>query len=229
MLFPKFNLPNLQKLQITLGRLRSLSHWQSISSLPINIAYQNYNCIFIHIPKTAGLSVSNSLFGCNSIHSSYLNYRYIFGNHYVDNAFTFTFVRNPLDRFISASKFLLSGGISKQDEIFRSRFLFGCETLDDIVNILKSHKAARTYYHFLPQVSWLFDYNDEINLDFVGKIENLSSDFAKVSSILNYRYSDLQSLNKNKLCKDTFFVSKYVVNWVHDYYSEDYSMLDYSK
>ena len=180
-------------------------------------------------PQGSRVSISNSLFGCNSIHSSFLNYRFIFGNNYVDNAFTFTFVRYPLDRFISASKFLLSGGISKDDEIFRSSFLSGCKTLDDIVNILKSYKSARTYYHFLPQVSWLFDYNGEINIDFVGKIENLSSDFAKVSSILNYSHSNLQSLNKNKLCEDTFLVSNYVSNWVYDYYSDDYLMLDYRK
>ena len=216
-----------QKTKISLSRFRAFSYWADVADFPIHIAYKNLNCLFIHIPKTAGLSVSNSLFGSNSQHCSILQYRYIFGNSYVDNAFKFAFVRHPIDRFISASTFLLKGGINHSDLNFRNKYLQGINTFDQIIDVLDTSEIARNYYHFLPQVHWLTDFNGSYNFDILGRMENLDNDFHMVCKHLGVDCS-LPLLNQTGVKNRIFPISSRVRNWICNYYHDDFTAFKYS-
>src|SRR5258707_7699115 len=73
-----------------------------------------FRCIFIHIPKTAGTSLSQALFGRHSRHIPYIEYEK--GNpRKFRQYFKFTFVRNPWDRLVSTYFFLKQGGLAPAD------------------------------------------------------------------------------------------------------------------
>src|SRR3954454_22051651 len=60
--------------------------------------FDYYKCIFIHIPKTAGLSVSKTLFGNYAgTHLGIDHYIATLGRKTVEEYFKFAFVRNPWD------------------------------------------------------------------------------------------------------------------------------------
>lgn len=79
--------------------------------------FDKYKCIFIHVPKTAGVSVAKSLLGKPTVHWSALNCRLIFGKEDFNNYFKFSFVRNPFTRLISAYEFLRNGGYGPSDKM----------------------------------------------------------------------------------------------------------------
>lgn len=79
----------------------------------------NLKCIFVHIPKTAGISISRSIFGnLGGGHTKIRDYELIFSAKDFNNYFKFTFVRNPWDRIFSAYRFLKNGGINEEDNLF---------------------------------------------------------------------------------------------------------------
>ena len=78
--------------------------------------YDDFQCIFVHIPKTAGMSICQSLFGnLAGGHATLADYQIIFAKHEFDNYFKFSFVRNPWDRVYSAYNFLKKGGATDFD------------------------------------------------------------------------------------------------------------------
>jgi len=78
--------------------------------------FDEYRCIYYHIPKTAGLSVCQGLFGHHGPgHIDARTYRLIFGRAHFEKYFRFTFVRNPWDRLVSAYHFLQAGGLDRED------------------------------------------------------------------------------------------------------------------
>ena len=80
-------------------------------------SFNKKKIIFIHIPKTAGVSLVKSIFGNVTLegHRFVSFYKKVFGNKYF-YFFTFTIVRNPWDRLYSAYKFLEKGGINIHDK-----------------------------------------------------------------------------------------------------------------
>ena len=73
--------------------------------------------IFIHIPKVAGTSIL-SMLGKKYTGRDHLPwYVYYTANPvYFQNAFKFSFVRNPWDRTFSAYRYLLAGGNQRGDK-----------------------------------------------------------------------------------------------------------------
>ena len=60
--------------------------------------------IFIHVPKTAGTSIAAALGRRKCIHGTSRDYRTLLGRRY-DEMFSFAFVRNPRDRFMSLYRY----------------------------------------------------------------------------------------------------------------------------
>jgi len=102
----------------------------------------------------------------------------------VDSFFVFTFVRNPLERIVSLyrNKFLDHEKVSRYGFVY-TNYLGGLIHRDDSfttfcrkISQIPDNLAER---HFKSQSSLI--YGQDIQIDFVGKMENFESDFLTVS------------------------------------------------
>ena len=63
---------------------------------PILSLFLEKKCVFFHIPKTAGISISNALFGdVKWGHRSVNFYKSYYGEKVFNSLYKFCFVRNP--------------------------------------------------------------------------------------------------------------------------------------
>ena len=108
--------------------------------------------IFIHIPKTAGISVVKSFFGDITLegHRSVWFYKQVLGKD-LSEFFIFTFVRNPWDRLYSAYKFLQKGGINIHDKNAFDMYLSEYNDFEDFVLNGLNEEILFEITHFIPQ------------------------------------------------------------------------------
>lgn len=140
-----------------------------------------HGCIFIHIPKSAGLSISQALFGrVGPGHLTIRDYRQAYGSDKLAGFFKFAFVRNPWDRLASAYRFLKAGGITIQDARFARRHLAPFDSFESFVLDWVTPDNVMRYWHFMPQTHFISDERLHPVVDFLGYFENLDADFATV-------------------------------------------------
>lgn len=138
-------------------------------------------CVFVHVPKSGGLSVNQALFGNKGGgHRTVETYKKALGPLTYYRYFSFTFVRNPFSRLVSAYTFLKGGGLNGGDEAWARANLGGCDTFDDFVRGVLNENIVWSYYHFKPQYHFVCEANGQIGVDFVGRYERMGSDFRRV-------------------------------------------------
>ncbi len=166
------------------------------------ILNKEYKFIFVHIQKTAGISIKNSLFSItgtekiNSSHSFLKTLDLVSPEEY----FKFCFVRNPWDRLVSwwnmmekkgihndFSKYLLE---AKSFSEFLEKTEIINETLDESVTDLGYPKSIS-----FNQLDYISDSRGKILVDFIGRFENINEDFLKVSKKIGFDLN-LSHLNK---------------------------------
>lgn len=144
------------------------------------------NTIFVHIPKTGGISVAEGLFGNHAAaHASVYSYLALYGAAEFDRMFKFAFVRNPWGRLISAYHFLKAGGLTETDRAFAEAHLAEYEDINDFVARGFDAPAIQTWVHFQPQTNFLRDpRTGRIGVDYLGRFESIAEDYARVTERL---------------------------------------------
>ena len=142
-----------------------------------------FRCIFIHIPKTAGTSLSQTLFGRDSRHIPYIEYERANPRKF-RQYFKFAFVRNPWDRLVSTYFFLKKGGLNEVDRRWGEQNLRDYASFDTFVRGWVSDENIQTWVHFLPQHHFICDESLRLKVDFVGHMETMGADFAYVATRL---------------------------------------------
>jgi len=191
--------------------------------------YDENRCIFIHIPKTAGISVNQSLFGnLGGGHKTVKTYKRIFGPITYRKYFTFTFVRNPYSRILSAYTYLKKGGISNNDKKWANLNLSGISSFDDFVKTWLNEKSIWSYTHFKPQYYFLCDASCIPDVDFVGKFEKLNQDFKFVCNKIGLD-KELSFYNKSSLNYDTWLnnYSDEALAKIYYLYAKDFNIFNY--
>ena len=165
-------------------------------------AFYSTRTIFIHIPKTAGVSLVKSIFGHVTLegHRSVSFYKQVFGTRYSD-FFTFTIVRNPWDRLYSAYKFLQKGGINIHDKNAFETHLSIYKDFEDFVLNGLNEKIIWEIMHLIPQYEFVCDKNGKIIVDYVGQFENLDKSVDDINNILK---SDFKLEHHNKTQKKDY-------------------------
>jgi len=191
-------------------------------------AFNEKNIIFIHIPKTAGISLMRSIFGDVTLegHRSVSFYKQVFGDRY-SNFFTFSIVRNPWDRLYSAYKFLEKGGINRHDKHAFETHLSTYKDFEDFVLNGLNERIIWEIMHFIPQYDFVCDNNGKIIVDYVGQFENLNRSLDEINDILKLAF-ELGHYNKTdkKDYKDIYTTE--MIEKVHQVYQKDIDIFEYS-
>ena len=182
------------------------------------IINHKYKFIFIHIQKTAGTSITNSLSNLpetENLHHSHSMINLLNSNEYEDY-FKFCFVRNPFDRLLSWYNMILKKGShndwSKYILENSNNFSEFLELTDIIIERNPLELQSSVDYPksiSYNQLDYITDRLGNIRCDFIGRFENLENDFY---SITNYIGVDIKIKHLNK--------------FEHKPYSEYYNDLD---
>jgi Sulfotransferase family len=158
-------------------------------------SFDRHRCIFVHIPKCAGVSVSQGLFGNRGAgHYPVTTLRQVFGPALFDSYFKFAFVRNPWDRLLSAYEFLRCGGFHAGDARWAQQNLAQYRDFGEFVRRWVTPANVTSWIHFQPQTDFLCLPDGRTGVDFIGRYENLEADFQRVCERLGISAS-LPSLN----------------------------------
>lgn len=156
-------------------------------------AFDYYECIFVHIPKNAGLSVSYTLFGnTGGSHRKIRDYQQLYAAATFKRYFKFAFVRNPWDRVVSTYFFLKKGGITEKDRLWADTNVQPYSDFKDFIRSWLTEENINQSLHFQSQMDFLIDSSGNIGVDFIGRFETLEEDFQFVTEKLGIR----RELNK---------------------------------
>ena len=149
---------------------------------------------FVQIPKTAGNSIIQMIESVRGkekfivkphrptlnedgtikvellhVNSSNNSYNFKYGNFH-----TFTFVRDPYTRCLSAYKYLLHGGANYELDLSYQEIIKSYPSFLDFIKDLPKIKTI--IVHFVEQYKYVCDENDVVLVKYVGKFENLIED-----------------------------------------------------
>lgn len=145
-----------------------------------------HKCIFIHIPRCGGTSMEIFLSGGNwwgvdqgkTKHLIASTAKHIY-KEYWDDYYKFSFVRNPWDRMVSMAKYSKTYGVTLGEN-----FIDFSEYFKKYPNIEVDPVSESANGHFtaINNSVYLNILNEE--LDFIGRYENMRSDFNHVLSCI---------------------------------------------
>lgn len=171
-----------------------------------------HKCIFVHVPKAAGTSIERAfmedlgldmdnrhalLLGASTnisvgprrvSHLTAAEYvdLYFVSQEIFDAYFKFAIVRNPIDRLYSTYKYKRFIDYLSFDDFIKLK----------LENFIKSETEG---FFFKPQYEYLYG-NNQLLVDFVGKLENLDKDFEYIQKELNFNLT-LKHYNKSNEMK----------------------------
>jgi len=192
-------------------------------------SWNKYNSIFIHIPKCAGISVATALFGRQQVpaHLKLVNYKVLLPQEKFNNSFKFTFVRNPWDRVVSAYEYFLRGGRVAHDKQWADDILHHYSNFEEFVVEWVREENIWEKEHFALQSSFI-NINGKPLVDFIGRYEEIDSDYEKLRGILKFGLP-LPVINKtvNRKPYQSYYSDK-TAAIVERVYADDILLLNYS-
>lgn len=167
-----------------------------------------FKCIFIHVPKVAGQSIETFFLDQHKLSwdtreplllrfndngkvgpprlahlkvHEYLEFQYV-SKEMFQNYFKFAFIRNPWSRAVSFYKY------SDYDKFIS----FDSFVEKELPFLLKTKR-----WFYGQQYDFLY-HNNKLMVDFIGRYENLQSDFSKVCEKLNLKNKSLPHVNNSE-------------------------------
>jgi hypothetical protein len=172
----------------------------------INVSHK-YGCIFIHIPKVAGTSIKKVLCLPGFGHPPW-QYFYQAHPQYWQKYRSFTVVRNPWDRLVSAYHYAKmrksfwhneARGLHPDYQTLRDR------SFEDCVSMLKNDRGLLKHESWFEQSLWVMGtgpLEGELMVSTVMRFENLAEDFAGLCAELQIPPRKLPKTNSSKRGRD---------------------------
>lgn len=215
-----------------LSRLSAVDRQVVNRSMSANIGlppqFSDRDCLFIHVPKCAGSSISTALFG--DWRPGHLPLYWYEQQHprYYSDAFKFTFVRDPLERTYSAYTYLRSSQLRRR-ELSAQSMVCQYRDFDDFVSRWLHEDNIRKQVHFTPQTDFLVDSLGNLSMDFIGRQESLAQDYEALCRRFNV-VAPLPHVNPSKekhKAPVREFCSTRTRRLVRRAYARDYEWLGY--
>lgn len=183
---------------------------------------------FFHIPKSAGTSICQALYGRRIGHYTYNQVLSLKGDKALSDLKTFTVVRHPLNRLYSAYKFTYYGsdrGAVKNQEIYQNDERF--RSFDAFVQEWLVYQGLNHVdLIFRPQWQFVCDSDGLILVDHVFSIENPAQIEAFLSNRLD-KSIKLPALNRSTKPIGEDEVADKTRKVVEKLYAEDYQIFGY--
>src|SRR5690554_867154 len=207
-----------------------------------------HKCIFIHIPKCAGSSIRDHFFQRMSFDWRAPNYDVLYGwcpNRKIhlqhatakqlletelikediwNEYFKFTIVRNPWDRAYSDYLWIMA------DRKLKGSFKDYINKIGPFRECLRNENI-KTYRgdHLIPQTEF-YSEKGKLQLDFIGRFEQLLEDIALINKKLNITnmFNSHEKKNESRLSHYSLFYTASRKKLIDDYYARDIEQLNYS-
>lgn len=205
-----------------------------------------HKCIFVHIPKTAGMSILSFFYPNIHFHHTLADYDRLFGwcpkrkihmQHATskqlletglitedqwNDYFKFTFVRNPWDRAYSDYRWI------QEFTGIKGSFMDYLSKKGKFSSILNNDENWEYLGdHLLPQ-STFFDIEGEYELDYIGRFENFNSDINRILEILKIEKDFNAYQNTSRRRKDySLFYTKTYKQMVGNKFHKDVELFGY--
>jgi hypothetical protein len=195
---------------------------RAVRESPYVLDYEASHSIFIHIPKTAGTSIGEAIYGHWVGHVPLSRFA-AFDDRKFKSFFKFSFVRNPWDRLLSAFAHLKGGGepLARRESLWSERYLGNFESFEQFVLALRDGEFRSVIVgdvHFRPQLDWItLPGSERIAVDYLGRFESLEEDYSQVAHRLGIagnlpmrkqttrpRYRDAYSAEMSKIVEEIF-------------------------
>lgn len=186
-----------------------------------------HRAIFIHIPKTAGSSISQSLLGGprGNPHASFSEYERINPRKF-RKFFKFTFVRNPWDRLVSSYFYLRDANVVPQLQSLSERQIAGYPDFAGFVRGWLTDANIRASLHLKPQHTFICDAKLRVRVDFVGRVETIAKDFCVICERLGVS-AELQQINQSNHRPYTDYYTEELRERVAALYADDIAIFGY--
>lgn len=187
--------------------------------------YPHLKAIFIHCPKCAGTEIENRLKAPGQIaggHTTALGYRRKFPFEFSEY-FKFAFVREPVDRFLSAYYYLKQRG---EHLALYNRSAHEAATPDEFCAKLTADATiAEKMVHIWPQWKFVCDENGLFLTDKIYLFENLAVRWKDISARLGIPHVPLRHTNRSLRPVET--PSAAVKEYVARQYARDFEIFGY--
>lgn len=184
---------------------------------------ESKNFIFIHINKTAGTSIIKVIGKPFRKHLTAKEIIKTIGQKKWNNAYKFTVVRNPWDKVVSQYKHnvkLNKNQMTKKPISFK----------DWVSRTYGKNKDLKYYGRpqmYLPQVEWLKDFDEKINIEKIIRFENLNEGINDVFRTLDINH-ELPHVNRTHKSNYKDFYDNESKKIISDWFHEDIAVFDYS-
>lgn len=202
----------------------------------------NNKCIYIHAPRTAGTSIETAFgawhsaeaekrlsVGCRVLPNNKCIQHYrideliaagLLETSHAKRYFKFTFVRNPWDRMVSIYKWFMDYTNPGVDEFFPRR----ASCFDEFLEMFFRYSGVGDTTHRYPQVSYLLS---KYGIDFIGRFENLQSDFDVVCDEIGMPRQELLHIGKTEHKPYWKYYTNDSLEFVLDRYKDDIETFGY--
>jgi len=201
----------------------------------MSIVNQEFNHIFIHNPKAAGSWMEKKSYIGGTSHQSIFGYQK--EGIDIDSFYKWMFVRNPYDRLVS-SFFYSRRTLGRKNVSMRNHFWMlesfprYIKNLDELFDFTSGNFDINdknfVNVHIVPQHKFA-SINQELRLDWVGKVENIEKDWKLLSSALG-QSSPVEKTNQSRRSSNWFnYYNAELFDIVNRKYKHDFEMFGYPR
>jgi hypothetical protein len=200
----------------------------------IELINHTYKCAFVHIPKTAGMSIVD-FFKDEGLWENPDSHHEKISKEISKEYFVFVFVRNPWDRFVSEYHWVQS---MRSDTRWKNALAYGpphYRTMSFVEICNQTEAEFLEGYpvefgqrqHIIPQLDVITDLMDFEDVDFIGRFENLQEDFNIVCDKIGIPRQELPHKNKSKHKHYTEYYDDETKQIVAEKYAKDIEYFGY--